>query len=990
MKYKIPGGKRITLIDNEAILAFDEYYPAWDKTFYIVPPEMTNRDTLFGSDRGYEGEVKIAEVFKESKINGIFISNFSNKDQNNILQSSSRQSFECDFIFLTERYGLWLIEVCHSSKTKMQKCIKEKYEQLENNRKHILKLAEELYGEAFSFDLTKIFNGIIAVPNATSDDFECFRKSPLWQKFIDSNSCYEIEFLGDEHISKPLLIARFIRQTQLRIAHSDANHLRQFYSTLTLVKTSYKTVDFRHILSKQEKKGISGASGGMHVNDYNVILSPEQISILFYLPSHFQIIGEAATGKTEILKAVVHIIYKYHFDSSDCLRPNVSSLAKGINRIVYLILGDKPYLKENIEVYFSLLNKNLQPSQGEKMVFDIHSLTGNSFDDICDNMLKILESIQRRKNVFVLIDECYHWFENPKISEYLFSFKGCWIAAVLAGQAPQKVLQMKSLDRNFLKRSLRCVYRGTKGITLTSSSFRMSSSFNCMYLANKFSYVENHSDIKIEDIEQTNDSCKNRNESFFIVFRGKDGSQRLNDHKGIQFEEIELQKEKLDDKVVYMARFSGAEWKSVTIILNMSMKDFQLNSDVMYLLLSLCTSRALCKCLILCCNDIKEKLQKRIYPSSVTQAIRSGKCQDVSILQDNSIIKEFWLLLSSSPLSYAAGAYNLDLIESFLKHTEEELAFVKASEILFCLTEPSPDQRMVDVTTIILERSRHLFPMFEKFPALLEIVCDFQSENKWHLEIIKLIIDYFKLSDTMLSSLLFEAVSQNHQNCVTYLIEAKANVNIRSSDGITVLLMAAEKGHTSIVKYLIEANANVNMQSSDGTTPLLVAAENGHIDIVKYLIEANADGNMQNLNGLTALLMATQNGHIEIVKCLIEANANVNMQNSDGVTALLMAAQNGHIDIVKHLIKANAEVNIQGPNGITALLMAAQNGHIDIVKCVTETANVNRQFSDGTTAILVAAQNGHIDIVKYLIEANANGNMQNLYNLAALLMAAQN
>ena len=254
VKYKIPGGKRVALNDNEAVLAFDEYYPARDNTFYIVPPHLTKRNNLFGSDKGYEGEAKIADTFKESKINGIFITNFSYKDQNNIFQSKSKMKFECDFIFLTKNYGLWLIEVCNSSKERMEDNIKEKLEQLQKNHYHILKLAKELYGEAFSFDLAKVFNGIVAVPNATTNDFECFKRSLYWQKFISMNCCYTIELIGDEQISEPSTISSVICRRRLRIPQPSSNHLRQFYSTMTLVKTSYTTLDLEPILSKQEKK----------------------------------------------------------------------------------------------------------------------------------------------------------------------------------------------------------------------------------------------------------------------------------------------------------------------------------------------------------------------------------------------------------------------------------------------------------------------------------------------------------------------------------------------------------------------------------------------------------------------------------------------------------------------------------------------------------------------------------------------------------------
>ena len=522
----------------------------------------------------------------------------------------------------------------------------------------------------------------------------------------------------------------------------------------------------------------------MHVNNYHVILSPEQASILHELPAHLQLVGEAATGKTELLKAVAHIICKCNSGRSDCPQSNVSSIAKGVDKIVYIIFGDKPYLKEHIQGYFSLLGKNLQLTEGDKMAFEVHSITGNSFEDICNNLLKFFESIKKRKNLFALIDECYHWLNNVHLSEQLFSFKGCWIATVLTGQPPYQVLQREVISRIFPKRTLRRVYRGTKRITLASSNFRLSNPVNFIYMANKFSYIESHGDMEIKDIVHAADLCRKKvHDSLFILFKGKDGSEQINDffvtvsrnndYRRNQFEEIDLQKEKIDDRVIYAAGYSGAEWKSVFIILNISVKEFQLNDHVLYLLLSLSTSRALCGCLILCRNRIKKTLHKIIYPSSVTADLRTGKCQDWRIFQDKNFERDLISIFSNDPIFVAAGAYNIDLIKSFVENANERLLSSETYPIIFfcLLTEPSPDQRMVDLTMTILKKSIH--QDFEKF-IYINSICLYQSMNKWHLDIVKSILDHFRPSANKLVDFLSETVITGHITLICLLWHIRA------------------------------------------------------------------------------------------------------------------------------------------------------------------------------------------------------------------------
>ena len=237
--------------------------------------------------------------------------------------------------------------------------------------------------------------------------------------------------------------------------------------------------------------------------------------------------------------------------------------------------------------------------------------------------------------------------------------------------------------------------------------------------------------------------------------------------------------EKIDDEVVYLLRYTGAEWKSVIIILDMSLKEFQLNNHMIYLLLSLCTSRALCMCLILCQKDIKENLQKRVYPS-IMEAVRSQKCQSVINIEDDNIVKEFQSVYYVSPLTVASGALNLDLIEHFfMKSKKDSVLTEQGVEVLMYLTEPLQNQRMVDFTRTILRLSRHNSLNLAEVSLLPHFMCLFQLANKWHFKIIELIIDHFKFSTITLAEILRNAASVGHNECVKHLIEANANVNFQ-------------------------------------------------------------------------------------------------------------------------------------------------------------------------------------------------------------------
>ena len=77
-------------------------------------------------------------------------------------------------------------------------------------------------------------------------------------------------------------------------------------------------------------------------------------------------------------------------------------------------------------------------------------------------------------------------------------------------------------------------------------------------------------------------------------------------------------------------------------------------------------------------------------------------------------------------------------------------------------------------------------------------------------------------------------------------------------------MIAAFRGNPEIARFLIEKNADVNAKTIDGQTALMIAAENGHRD-VRFLIEKGADINAQDKRGWTALTLAAYEGKKEVV-----------------------------------------------------------------------------------------------------------------------------
>jgi len=95
-----------------------------------------------------------------------------------------------------------------------------------------------------------------------------------------------------------------------------------------------------------------------------------------------------------------------------------------------------------------------------------------------------------------------------------------------------------------------------------------------------------------------------------------------------------------------------------------------------------------------------------------------------------------------------------------------------------------------------------------------------------------------------------------------------ANIETRTKDNETPLIVAAICGSTDALDFFLRRGANVEAKASDGSTALMSAAEFGDPDPVKLLLAKGANVNVRDNDGHTALYFATKEGNTEVVNLL--------------------------------------------------------------------------------------------------------------------------
>jgi ankyrin repeat protein len=149
---------------------------------------------------------------------------------------------------------------------------------------------------------------------------------------------------------------------------------------------------------------------------------------------------------------------------------------------------------------------------------------------------------------------------------------------------------------------------------------------------------------------------------------------------------------------------------------------------------------------------------------------------------------------------------------------------------------------------------------------------------------------------TIVKSLLAHGANPNFR-----LKQPKAiTTNDVSLDGATALLLAAEVNNTAAVRVLLDAGADPNITTEQGMTPLIMASGGGTdiqrarapeeramaIDTVKLLIERGVDIHAVGQYGWTALHQASYQGLTDVIEYLVSKGSNINEMDSFGQTPL--------------------------------------------------------------------------------------------------------
>lgn len=275
---------------------------------------------------------------------------------------------------------------------------------------------------------------------------------------------------------------------------------------------------------------------------------------------------------------------------------------------------------------------------------------------------------------------------------------------------------------------------------------------------------------------------------------------------------------------------------------------------------------------------------------------------------------------------------------------------------------------------------------------------------------------------------LFEAGTEE---MMEWLVEKKANVNLKDREGMTVLMEVAGDGWDTgeLMRWLLKAGADLTAKDQKGRSALDFAAEaeawgevsllldegavaehavqiltamahatldhatpHEHVaGITAHLLPKVAEPNALRVDGLSLLSWAVLINSPAVAKLLLKTGVETNAVDAEGRTPLMLAALAGNTAMRGILLKAGADSSLKNKQGLTA----------DRLTPFPSMANdiLASGLTDGSSVLVPPAQKDdifgaiaadQIDEVKRLVGTNAavlvqrRGGMQPLHLAIAL------
>ncbi|KAI4124244.1 MAG: hypothetical protein LQ338_004901 [Usnochroma carphineum] len=205
------------------------------------------------------------------------------------------------------------------------------------------------------------------------------------------------------------------------------------------------------------------------------------------------------------------------------------------------------------------------------------------------------------------------------------------------------------------------------------------------------------------------------------------------------------------------------------------------------------------------------------------------------------------------------------------------------------------------------------------------------------------------------------------------LLNYGAEVNARTYDDGTQLMLRAMEDDVETARWLLEKGAAVDLRDDVGRTALFHAAKRASVDMVGLLLGHGADSSISDRDGNTILHAACNGGKVAVLRQFLNLGIDIDATNYRGQTPLHIAALEEHSECLELLLANNADVDKKDDDGRTPLMAAVFWRSSKVCHSLLDAgAKVDLQDRKGCSALHLAVAESNISTVRLLLKRHAN------------------
>lgn len=206
------------------------------------------------------------------------------------------------------------------------------------------------------------------------------------------------------------------------------------------------------------------------------------------------------------------------------------------------------------------------------------------------------------------------------------------------------------------------------------------------------------------------------------------------------------------------------------------------------------------------------------------------------------------------------------------------------------------------------------------------------------------------------------AASHSANHVFQYCLSHGGDLSLTDRDGNQIIHYAAMQNHIEIMQTLLDQKADINARYTDGTTPLLIAARFGLSEMFHFLLEHGAKSKIKDNRDLTLAHYAASGGNMDILSTCRDLSIDLNQAAAGDAhnTPLFYAALSGQRKTFEYLMQNGANCDIWNDAGWHMLHAGAQGGNIYIIDAIQQcgvASDIPQKNSAAYTPLAIAMNN---------------------------------